>query len=709
MIRTQVLQKEDFTMSKRKNVALKLTAANYVQRQPTKTANDPKLSKALDDFDRILDDFMSVPPQEKTSKIPKLQKSKTCCVIESKCVYKRTLSLQNGDPDRLKVKTKSLHDLNKESTISSKHDQKTENVKETIRRFNSLTTPSPPSRKNSSKSMKLDGHKTISRTTSMGSEYSEDRKSSISRIPVNTNLRRSFPSTPLGLNKLDQQNGSLQKGKTDSKMQSKFSKSVQNLNKTSRTLSLHSPTTNLPKKNVELSKSVQNLNFKSSKMTLSAPKPPKNNLELSKSIHNLNRIPSKPPLSRTSNINSKTSVNLSKSVQNLSKNQPRLSTPKQKILPGSELSKSTINLNKSTSKTTRSTLKKVEHSKSFQNLSKLAPRLSLPVSSDLGGSVQNLRKQVSLDTNSNRKRRDFVNPSMKSARSTPNLHKDNIELKMREMKKVIEAKIDQQLKELSLDDPDEQVQSTVKTKVEHFSKPFEDRVSKDDNMVIRTCKDNEMKNIMEKFSGDTVDYAKPIAPNNCDTFKKKMSTFSCFSVDECVDLNTPPKVIPRTKKKKKMIADLENQNPLEQQENHKKVEVIVEAKNKDVFGVKKHTVEPRFTEVTMKNLVQQRKKHFMRNFEVDLNLENIEQLRNIIKGRSEKRDMVKKIDSSLSYGSDDSSSDDSGNISTEIENEDVFPVDIVKKDLVVSAPKIEQVNYIQTAGTWFLEHFYSNL
>lgn len=85
-----------------------------------------KLSKALESFDKILFEFSSsapTTPESKTNKpyfiLPKLQKSKTCSIIESHCILKKTRSDSNGGhKDRNKVarnnsidKTTSLWNL----------------------------------------------------------------------------------------------------------------------------------------------------------------------------------------------------------------------------------------------------------------------------------------------------------------------------------------------------------------------------------------------------------------------------------------------------------------------------------------------------------------------------------------------------------------------------------------------------------------------
>lgn len=129
------------------------------------TYKDNKLKIVIDNFDKILDEYKATP----STKIPKLQKAKTCSIIESKCILKKTLS-QPETP--AKVKTKSLAEI--------PQIQKGTKVRQVVEKINLLS--------NKSKSIN---------DVSVNSE----RKS---RIPVKTpSLRKIFPSTPSGLNCLD--------------------------------------------------------------------------------------------------------------------------------------------------------------------------------------------------------------------------------------------------------------------------------------------------------------------------------------------------------------------------------------------------------------------------------------------------------------------------------------------------------------------------
>lgn len=68
-----------------------------------------KLRNAIETFDKLLDEYAL------KSKIPKLQKSKTCSIIESKCILKKTVSVPLDECSKsmnfMPEKTKSLYDL----------------------------------------------------------------------------------------------------------------------------------------------------------------------------------------------------------------------------------------------------------------------------------------------------------------------------------------------------------------------------------------------------------------------------------------------------------------------------------------------------------------------------------------------------------------------------------------------------------------------
>lgn len=197
-----------------------------------------KLKTVIDNFDKILDEHKKYEKKEPT-KIPKLQKAKTCIIIESKCILKKSLSnpLDHNKSSRLQTKTKSLGNIVDDSTPVTKNSiSKVENklqartksfvapptktpkiepssgkVKEVVRRLNSLTDGTPEAK----------AVKDISKSTM-------DLSKKCSKIPVKTNLRKSFESTPCGLNTLDRNTSSTTKKGTTS-LNGRFTKSVHNL------------------------------------------------------------------------------------------------------------------------------------------------------------------------------------------------------------------------------------------------------------------------------------------------------------------------------------------------------------------------------------------------------------------------------------------------------------------------------------------------
>lgn len=91
--------------------------------------NDAKLSKALETFDKILSEFSNSPGNSIPFIPPKLQKAKTCSIIESRCILKKSISdsksFKDSDSDsghRPLDKTKSLWNLNdmEEMQLNSK-------------------------------------------------------------------------------------------------------------------------------------------------------------------------------------------------------------------------------------------------------------------------------------------------------------------------------------------------------------------------------------------------------------------------------------------------------------------------------------------------------------------------------------------------------------------------------------------------------------
>lgn len=92
--------------------------------------SESKLNKALESFDRILSEFsmnISLSSDINTSKsdfcIPKLQKSKTCSIIESRCILKKT----NSDPEtdkRARNKVERTNSIDKTTSLWNLDDMK---------------------------------------------------------------------------------------------------------------------------------------------------------------------------------------------------------------------------------------------------------------------------------------------------------------------------------------------------------------------------------------------------------------------------------------------------------------------------------------------------------------------------------------------------------------------------------------------------------
>ncbi|KAK9693692.1 hypothetical protein QE152_g34032 [Popillia japonica] len=88
-----------------------------------------KLKTAIDNFDKILNEY--TPPAKQSPPKPKLQKSKTCSIIESKCILKKTLSdstsaqVSFNSLNLTQITTKSLCHLDRDvDETSSEVDQK---------------------------------------------------------------------------------------------------------------------------------------------------------------------------------------------------------------------------------------------------------------------------------------------------------------------------------------------------------------------------------------------------------------------------------------------------------------------------------------------------------------------------------------------------------------------------------------------------------
>ncbi|KAF7266677.1 hypothetical protein GWI33_020009 [Rhynchophorus ferrugineus] len=255
-------------------------------------------------------------PLKPNTKIPKLVKAKTCSIIESKCILKKTNSSGNinANSSSPPTKTKSMtnlafssptpklipiltdsNDVTKDTpkrkdlvingpnntpikkmftntftsfdsdTTPVKKDviESPVKVKDLVKRLNSLTEPTPVEPQTPPAPLS----KAVSTTNlSLSKKYG-----SMSKIPVNANLRKSFPSTPCHLDQIDS-TGSASEGKIKTKSLNK-SRSVQNLAKPK--LSLPKP---LQTNDKNLGKSVPDL-LKSKQSSTNVSKPlakPKN-------------------------------------------------------------------------------------------------------------------------------------------------------------------------------------------------------------------------------------------------------------------------------------------------------------------------------------------------------------------------------------------------------------------------------------------------
>ncbi|KAK9892321.1 hypothetical protein WA026_019777 [Henosepilachna vigintioctopunctata] len=467
---------------------------------------------------------------------------------------------------------------------------------------------------------------------------------------------------------------------------------------------MNTSTSNLSKRNYDLSRSTHNLSKTPNKMSvtnssnLNTPRSRLGNSDMNRSTQNISKSSLKLslPKSTTTRMNS----NLSKSVHNLANNSSLSLSNSTKInrVNSVDISRSVNNLNKISSKfspaksTNLIKAKNNEYSKSVQNLNKVSSKIAiakpLSISPD---NIQNI-SESSLDLTSKsdifvQSKRDFVNANIKSL--TPHIHKENVEAEIEEMKKVIEAKIDQQLKELSFEEIDGQIKGSVKSKVEQYSKNIEEEEEKikDCFVALKCPKDIEIKDIIEKFSGNSSTENAPVNLNNSSTFNRKISAFSNFVVDDKA-MNEPvgklpPKVTPRTKNSLKK-ADEKNHFPSKCDEKiNSDGKIMISKRNDEVFGVKKHFVDSKYSE-NIKSLSPLRKNNISKN-SLELNL-NTRSGSDLSKGISAKekslktwldnKQFVKRVDCNMNYGSDDSSSDDSGNISTEIENDDcVSPIE----------------------------------
>ncbi|KAJ3650417.1 hypothetical protein Zmor_016518 [Zophobas morio] len=185
-----------------------------------KDSVESKLKIVIDNFDRILDEYK--PPAAAVvaaTKIPKLQKAKTCSIIESKlqkaktcsiieskCILKKSLSqpLDSSDGIKtMKTKTKSLAEIPQE--VKAKPRAKTLTTK-------TKSLAEIPQAKTSSKVKEVVQRINLLNKAKSTHDVSLQEPRKVSKIPVKTPaLRKTFPSTPSGLNCLDRTSGSTRK------------------------------------------------------------------------------------------------------------------------------------------------------------------------------------------------------------------------------------------------------------------------------------------------------------------------------------------------------------------------------------------------------------------------------------------------------------------------------------------------------------------
>lgn len=344
-----------------------------------------------------------------STKIPKLVKAKTCSIIESKCILKKTNS-SNGlgqislNQPSTPNKTKSMTNLDVNATICPKivpisidvpkavNEKPQEllsrvetapkippkparslmhldiakdtlpsrpkppiespvKVKDLVKRLNSLTdspTPDAPL-----------PVPTLSKAVSTTNLSLSKKHGSVSKIPVHSNLRKSFPSTPCHLDKLDN-NGCASEGRKSSTSLNK-ARSVQNLAKPKLSLSISSSSTSdEEKKAVTKAKSVQNL----TKPKLSLAKPIEKGL--GKSVPDLvkNKTYSSKPKAHTGSSENVYTVKTSRNVAKM----PEVKAKVPSGITGIKAGTSAMpNAAKSASKATKDVTKLKPNLKNTQN------------------------------------------------------------------------------------------------------------------------------------------------------------------------------------------------------------------------------------------------------------------------------------------------------------------------------------------------------
>ncbi|KAJ8953631.1 hypothetical protein NQ314_007236 [Rhamnusium bicolor] len=626
-----------------------------------------KLRIVIDNFDKILEEYSdkdnpkeltatSTPkkppaaevPAKKDTKIPKLVKAKTCSIIESKCILKKsnsqplgegTVTSNNAAGTKLQNKTKSMSNidnstkcdkefnvvrtgtsqtkttLNKEKLVE---DPPTK-VKEMVKRLNSLTDTQET---DSTKPADINTKQTMSKAKSTLDLSPSKKNLAFSKIPVNTTLRKFYPSIPCDLNNLDLDSGSA----GAKKLNRKFAKSVQNLAQTT-------PRMSLPKTDNNLTCSVQNLDQVSSKLSL-----PRSGKNLGRSVQNLTQA-GRPSVSKPLDKADKT-----KSVQNLS------------------------NIGKlCLSKTT-------DKSNSEHNIGG-----KLPLSKSIGKSVQNLSTKPSSSVSGrssgkvgqNLQKRDFVpktdvkpNERSKIVRySTTNFDSNKEKAKLVKPIGKTANKPAQNLSKITTDvktqdqvDGFVPVSKTLSTVKKLSSKVKEDEVSPEETLVVfKTSKEERVKSVVEKLEEVKED-----------------------------DKTNPKQRLLKTNTFKKVATFAGRGNEV--------VTVHESLKKEETFGAQKGQFEPKFVEKSLKNnkgtyrkprvdmvkLDLKKTQEFLGTIKMnasyyldpeDFTDVKVEKVINYLQDESKMKKLNLNLDETLKkaldYNSDNS--DDSGNISNEME------------------------------------------
>lgn len=281
-----------------------------------KTSEDSnKLRIVINNFDKILDEYGA--HKKKETRIPKLQKSKTCSIIESKCVLKKSNSqpLNKNDigsgESALQHKTKSMghidQDLGKLSEVRKPQFERkgeiisasTPKVKEVIKMMDNIAKSSAIE-----KDKPVAAKPPLSKAVS-SYDLSSRRSLTVSRIPVKAPLRKTYPSTPSGLDKLDCAKRSTKTFSLDARStlgngdikNAAFSKSVQNLSKKVPKKEVRDYESPSMKISGKFAKSIQNL---SGSVSVPVSKKSEAAKVVGKSMQNLSVAAKKPPVAKQS-------------------------------------------------------------------------------------------------------------------------------------------------------------------------------------------------------------------------------------------------------------------------------------------------------------------------------------------------------------------------------------------------------------------------